>query len=144
MWPCKAPQKLSQDKTYIYMKTLNLGHKCKSILIDPKQLRKKRKHKFCLFLIGLPALNLDHHFKWMNKSSSSAFGTWTVMLLLMLTVAAAVVRVSVIPSAAFHIYYVRGCCKGAATGLCECIKYKADPLGDRHTVSVPLCLDCCK
>ncbi len=44
----------------------------------------------------------------------------------------------------FHIYYVRDCCKGAATGLCECIKYKADPLGDRHTASVPLCLDCCK
>ena len=64
-----------------------------------------------------------------------------VMLLLMMTVAGIVGRVSVIPSASFHIYYVRGCCKGAATGLCECIKYKADPLGDRHAVSLPLCLE---
>lgn len=62
---------------------------------------------------------------------------YAVMLLLM-TVAGTVVRVSVIPSATIHIYYVSGCCKGTATGLCECIKYKADPLGDRRTASVPL------
>ncbi len=61
-------------------------------------------------------------------------------MLLMMTFADTVVRVSVIPSATFHIYYVGGCCKGPATGLYECIKYKADPLGDRHTASVPLCL----
>lgn len=60
-----------------------------------------------------------------------------VMLLLRMTV----VRVSVIPSATLHIYYVRGCCTGAATGLYECIKYKADPLGGRHTASVLLCVD---
>lgn len=61
--------------------------------------------------------------------------TWLVMI----TVAGTVVRVTAIPSAMFHIYCVRGCCKGPATGLCECIKYKADPMGDRHTASVPLC-----
>lgn len=66
---------------------------------------------------------------------------YTVMLLLVMTVAGAVVRVSVIPYATIHIYYVRGCCTGPATGLCECINHKAAPLGDRHTASVPLCLD---
>lgn len=74
-----------------------------------------------------PGYQILIQMKWTNESSSSGtFIVYSVDECCCDTVGA-------IPSATFHFSHV-----GPATGLCECIKYGADPLGDRHAASASL------